>query len=252
MEDQEKKLMSLLIDQQFEIKDGQEQILETAKSQAFAFAQATHGIAVLSDLQSDVCYIYAGQFGRKLGLPEFAKDASSAFERSVFNNIPKKELVERHIMELRFFHFVKSVPQSEKIAYQAMCLLHFQRPTQPPLPVLHTTRYIESHPNGSVWLGLCTYIPFPARGATESCILNVHTGQAVRPEEYAQYDNALLSKRQIEILLLLSKGIGSKQIADKLNISIHTVNRHRQDILSRLHVTNAAAAVEIGLRLRLI
>ena len=65
-------------------------------------------------------------------------------------------------------------------------------------------------------------------------------------EQYLQYDNLLLSKRQVEILSMLAKGVGSKQIADKLNISVHTVSRHRQDILSRLRVTNTAAAVEIG------
>ena len=186
-----------------------------------------------------------------LGLPEFSKDISTAFEQSVFNNILKEELIERHILELRFFHFLKSVPVNQKTIYQAICLVHFQRPDQPPLPVLHTTRYIEAQSNGSVWLGLCTYIPFPSRSIIESSIINIHTGEAINPEKYVQYDNMLLSKRQIEILMLLAKGIGSKQIADKLNISIHTVNRHRQDILSRLRVTNSAAAVEIGLRLRL-
>ncbi|WP_455589066.1 LuxR C-terminal-related transcriptional regulator [Bacteroides rodentium] len=48
------------------------------------------------------------------------------------------------------------------------------------------------------------------------------------------------------------KGISSKQIADKPNISLHTVNRHRQDILSSLRVNNTAAAGEIGLRLHFI
>ena len=74
----------------------------------------------------------------------------------------------------------------------------------------------------------------------------------VEMEQYAKHDNQLLSKRQTEILALLTKGNGSKQIADELSISIHTVNRHRQDILSALKVTNTTAAVEIALRLHLI
>jgi DNA-binding NarL/FixJ family response regulator len=51
---------------------------------------------------------------------------------------------------------------------------------------------------------------------------------------------------------LIAKGVPSKQIADKLNISIYTVNRHRQDILASLKVANTAAAVEIALRMNLI
>lgn len=83
----------------------------------------------------------------------------------------------------------------------------------------------------------------------EGCIINTRTGETVCLE---QFDSRLLSRRQIEILSLLAKGEGSKQIADKLSISVNTVSRHRQDILTRLRVTNTAAAVEIGLRLRLI
>ena len=55
-----------------------------------------------------------------------------------------------------------------------------------------------------------------------------------------------------EILSLIAKGVPSKQIADNLNISIYTVNRHRQDILATLKVANTAAAVEIALRMNLI
>ena len=107
--------------------------------------------------------------------------------------------------------------------------------------------------NGSVWLGLCTYTPFLEMTEEPECgIVNVRTGQTIQPKSYEQNDCKLLSKRQVEILSLLAKGMGSKQIADKLYLSVHTVNRHCQDILSALRVTNAAAAVKIGLHLHLI
>lgn len=44
----------------------------------------------------------------------------------------------------------------------------------------------------------------------------------------------------------------SKQIAERLNISSNTVNRHRQDIIAALNVPNTIAAVEIGLKMKLI
>lgn len=252
MEELEQTLKTLLIGQQFVIKEEQEVLLEKAKSHAHAYAQATNGIAALSDLQADMCYIYSGKFGQSLGLKEYTKDISSAFELSIFNNIPKEEVVERHILELRFFHYLKTIPFIEKINYQAVCLVHFRRLDKSPLPVLHTTRYLECHSNGSIWLGLCTYVPISLQATVENCIINTCTGETVQQEQYAKYDKKILSKRQIEILSLLSKGISSKQIADMLNISINTVNRHRQDIILRLHVTNTAAAVEIGLRMHLI
>lgn len=253
-QEQEYKLKSLLTGQDFDTTEEQsQQSLETAKDYAHAYVKATNGIAVLSDLQKDVCYMYSGLFGHTLGIPEYAVNASSAFEYEIFSSIPDEDLLERHILELRFFHFIKSVPISEKTNYYATCMIHFQRNGFPPIPMLHCTRYLLCHTNGSVWLGLCTYIPFPhIEGRMVGNIVNTRTGEIIQPEQYRQYDCKLLSKRQLEILSLLAKGTGSKQIADKLYISVYTVNRHRQDILSKLNVANTAAAVEIGLRMNLI
>lgn len=253
-QEQEDKLKSILTGQNFGVTEEQSQSLEDAKQYARAYARYTDGIAVLSDLQKDICYIYSGNFGRNmLGMSAYTLNTSSAFEHAIFSNVPHEELLERHILELRFFHFLKTRPASEKTHYSAICQIHFQREGQSPLPVLHTTRYLLCHANGSVWLGLCTYDPFPQiEGRMSGNILNTHTGLIVHTEVCKQFDGNLLSKRQLEILSLLARGESSKQIADKLNISVYTVNRHRQDILSKLNVTNTAAAVEIGLRMNLL
>jgi DNA-binding NarL/FixJ family response regulator len=53
----------------------------------------------------------------------------------------------------------------------------------------------------------------------------------------------LLSKREQEVLELLSKGFLYKEIADKLNISISTVKRHLNSIYTKLQVQNKVEAV---------
>lgn len=133
------------------------------------------------------------------------------------------------------------------------CVIRFRKLDGATLPVLHTSRYIQWDSTGNAWLGLCTYIPLPLIDMKdEHGIINSVTGELVDKKLYTKNDNRILSKRQREILYLLAKGDGSKQIADKLNISVHTVNRHRQNILTALKVTNSASAVEIALRLELI
>jgi DNA-binding CsgD family transcriptional regulator len=42
-----------------------------------------------------------------------------------------------------------------------------------------------------------------------------------------------LSDREIEVLVQLVKGLANKEIADKLNISIHTVISHRKNITDK-------------------
>ncbi len=59
----------------------------------------------------------------------------------------------------------------------------------------------------------------------------------------AQKENLLLSQREIEVLLLLSEGDSYKMIADKLEVSYHTVNTHLKKIYEKLHVSSSGEAV---------
>ena len=54
---------------------------------------------------------------------------------------------------------------------------------------------------------------------------------------------AALSVREQEILELLSQGKVSKEIADQLAISYHTVRVHTKHIYEKLHVRSRAEAV---------
>lgn len=53
----------------------------------------------------------------------------------------------------------------------------------------------------------------------------------------------LISKREKEVLELLSKGFLYKEIADKLNISFSTVKRHLNHIYQKLQVQNKTEAI---------
>ncbi|MCQ2294339.1 MAG: response regulator transcription factor [Bacteroidales bacterium] len=56
-------------------------------------------------------------------------------------------------------------------------------------------------------------------------------------EETENYD---LSERESEVLVEVAKGLSSKEIADKLNISIHTVNTHRKNITAKTGIKSVA------------
>lgn len=254
MEKKENVLKATLTGQVFGAVENHGQLLESAKVQARSFARITDGIAVLSDFSQNNCHTYSGRFGRTMfSLPEYSLDESSPFEDDIFKYIHREDLLERHILELRFFNFIQTVHVAQRTDYQMSCIIRFVRPDGTTLPMIHNSRYIQWHENGSMWLGMCTYVPLPIVDAKiELGIFNSVTGDIVEKERYTLNDNRILSRRQTEILALLVRGGGSKQIADELNISVHTVNRHRQDILSALKVANTASAVEIALRLHLV
>ena len=57
------------------------------------------------------------------------------------------------------------------------------------------------------------------------------------------HSDASLSKREIEIIREIAKGLTTKQIAEKLFISYYTIETHRKNILSKLQLTNTAEVI---------
>jgi DNA-binding NarL/FixJ family response regulator len=64
-----------------------------------------------------------------------------------------------------------------------------------------------------------------------------------RPPQRAAGEAAQLSPREREILDLLARGYLYKEIADKLKISVPTVNHHIRNMYEKLHVHSRAQAV---------
>jgi len=56
---------------------------------------------------------------------------------------------------------------------------------------------------------------------------------------------SILSKREVEILLLIKKGLDTKTIAEKLNISTHTVDKHRKNMLERTGAKDTTMLLQI-------
>ncbi|MEO5996631.1 MAG: response regulator transcription factor [Chitinophagaceae bacterium] len=62
----------------------------------------------------------------------------------------------------------------------------------------------------------------------------------------------ILSKREIEILILVCKEYSNTQIAEKLFLSVSTVETHRKNLIARLGVNNTVGLVKYALRNNLI
>ncbi len=54
------------------------------------------------------------------------------------------------------------------------------------------------------------------------------------------HEDGQLSEREIEVLHFIAKGLSNKETADKLNISIHTVNTHRKNIMEKTGIRSLA------------
>lgn len=72
------------------------------------------------------------------------------------------------------------------------------------------------------------------------------------PENLAEPEEVRLSKREIEILEQLSKGLKYKIIADNLFLSVGTVKKHVDNVYSKLQAHNKIEAIQKAKSSRLI
>lgn len=61
-----------------------------------------------------------------------------------------------------------------------------------------------------------------------------------------------LSKRELEVLGLMAKGLSNQEIAERLFVSLSTVKTHNQSIFSKLDVKRRTQAIEKAKTLRII
>lgn len=73
-------------------------------------------------------------------------------------------------------------------------------------------------------------------------VLSQFCAAAVRSSEPA------LSKREIEVLRLVSRGLTNQEIATELSLSEHTVKRHVANILAKLHQPSRSDAVTVAVQ----
>ena len=62
----------------------------------------------------------------------------------------------------------------------------------------------------------------------------------------------LISPREQEVLLLISNGYVTREIASNLFISDHTVNDHRKALMAKLNARNVAQMIRRGFELNLL
>lgn len=60
--------------------------------------------------------------------------------------------------------------------------------------------------------------------------------------------NSELTEREIEVLFNICKGLSNSAIADELNISKRTIDKHRENILIKTHSSNTAQMVVYAIK----
>lgn len=83
-------------------------------------------------------------------------------------------------------------------------------------------------------------------------VVNFITGETFPLNMSEEKEPVEFTPREKEILQLIKSGMQSKEISDKLFVSIHTVNKHRQNIMQKMNADNIIAVIEYARKLGLL
>lgn len=218
---------------------------------ALHYAQMENALAVVSDLKRNVSFIAYGGFAERIGLGRkgTSETIASIWEKQVFSCVHPDDLQEKHLEELRFYHFVMSQPLSDRQNFYLFSHLRMKNERGEYVPVAHRMFYPAYDEHGCVRWALCLYNA-ALKDDFRSLIINSFSGESFAPVSYSC--EQILSTREKEVLCMIDKGRTSKEIAADLLISVNTVNRHRQNILQKLQAANSVEACRIARGLNLI
>lgn len=204
----------------------------------------------------DVCkrqvLFYSANFGRLLGYtPNDYKDSGQDFFADKLHPDDKAKLCMLGVSALKLFDsFSKQDKQHHKIIEEYRMMNAEGKYVR----LIEQYQMLELDNKGQIWLmmGVVDVSPNQEEYAGIKCqVLNFRTGQIV-PMDSPPKANTELTKRELEILKLVGEGYLSKEISNRLSISLHTVNTHRQRLLAKLGANNSMEALSFATKYGLL
>lgn len=199
-------------------------------------------------------YIYASQnFNEMLGI-DLQILVSDEGMKTIDKLIHPDDNHQFEQMQLDLYSFLFSLPASHKMDYKHIYSFRIINSNKECIRFVSQQQVLELDATGNIWLvvGIIDLAPDQNSDQGFECsILNYKTGKKLSPSDFID-GTITLTKREKEILLLVKHGLLSKEISDKLSISINTVNIHRQNILQKTHTGNSIEAIRFAEKMGLI
>ncbi len=158
--------------------------------------------------------------------------------------------------QIKTFEFLNSLPASERKDYKMVVDFCLRCNNGLYLRFVQQSVIIELDKDGKLWLALMLTDLVSGNVPHEPPqrqLIHVKTGKpCLFNDNNGPEPNKSLTKREIEILGLISQGYDSRDISERLFISVNTVNNHRQNILSKTKTENTTQALLYAKRIGII
>jgi DNA-binding CsgD family transcriptional regulator len=212
------------------------------------------GITVFDMYKKEHIFI-SGNFSNLLGYPQYEIEKKGIeYLNSKVHPDDFQQLSKNAITILKFFF---SLPPDEIFNYKLINEYRILNSGNTYIRFIEQHQVLELDKKGNLWLAMSIIDISPNQNKNEtikSKLYNFKTAEIIPlPENDSTKEFAVeLSPREKEILQLIKDGFLSKEISDKLSISFHTVNTHRQRILEKLNAGNSMEAIAYASKLGLL
>lgn len=157
---------------------------------------------------------------------------------------------------IKSFNYFINLPKEERKDYKLILNFRQRDKHGKYLNIILQLVVLQLDRKGNFWLILILDDLLPDKISFEGVnrrLIHIKTGQiCLFKDESESNKKTILSTREVEVLGLVSKGFASKEIADKLFLSVNTVNNHRQNILEKVGAVNTTEAVTYARNLGLL
>lgn len=200
------------------------------------------GITIF-DISTCNTVFYSSNFGQLLGYSsEDYKDIGQMFFGNRIHPEDKHEMSRRGVSVFRMFD---AFPVEDKLNYKVISEYRMLNANMNYVRLIEQYQVLELDKKGQIWLMMSFVELSPDQedfNGIKSQFINFKTGEllGLKTEKKAKSE---LTKREMEILRLVKNGLLSKEISEKLAISLHTVNTHRQRLLEKLGANNSMEAI---------
>ena len=249
----------ILQQQQFVAEVLDYQVFENHKPLLHTLATLGNSGVSVFDMFQKTHVFYSPNFGNLLGYPlhDIEKNGGSEFLDTKIHPEDWLSLTKNGISLLKLFFQFSS---AEKKDYKLVNEYRIRNSEEKYVRVVEQHQVLELDVHGNLWLSLSIVDISPNQEINEgikSQLLNFKTGKIIPFQEETapakkEELSIALTQREKQVLQLVKEGLLSKEISDKLFISLHTVNTHRQRVLEKLGANNSMEAVVYASQLGLV
>ena len=226
-------------------------LIERKKADWLKLSELTHSIVLVFDCCTKKFVFVSNNIPQSYGI-----DSERLFingHEPVLEIIHPGDIHYGLLVRKKIYSLLSSLSAEEKMKHKMIHEMRVKNVRGEYIRIIEQEQAIELDKSGNIWLMLSVIDVDASHESeiTKSHLYNFETGEQI----FIDLSDTLeepLTNRELSVLQLMKQGLLSKEIARSLNVSINTINTHRQNILLKLKANNSIEAVNIAQRLGLL